>query len=286
MFISVGGDHRYGGGRKLTPEEATTTNVLAKEIASQLNNKLNTSYQDGGTSKDAEFVRRALALPDSEDGKYLVLAYYTEKLFYEYKNKFIEFLEQKSRETGRKLIAETHEFDDFTEYWWYLDRGDLDSENCIWDLKKRQACDYPAGFVEYRITMRIFNDPRQNNFEWNQELFVQFDDMVQNKTNNILFHLSTQEWRNENEIMYDIGVKISGTEQKYDEFYKWRNQQAADIRNGMYVKLPRSEWRKWKGVPFNESWMVDTSKEWESQKNPDSVEFGEYFSATYSYTPN
>ncbi len=275
----------FAGVREPTAQERETTNLLAQEIIKRLEDKLNTAYQEGATGQDAEFVRQALALPDPGDGKYLVLVYFADQLFYEYKNKIVEFLEQKSHETGRKLIAETSELDDgYTESRWWLDRGKMDSEKCNWDFKKRQACDYEDGFSEYSIISRVYNT--DDNFYWSQDLRVHFDDVAQNKTNIISFVVTTRKSRNENQIMYDVNVRISGDEQKYDEFYKWQNQMAADVRAGWFRRATRAEKRKYKGSPFSVDWVGDESQEWESQKIPDSIGVSGFFYGSYSSSKN
>lgn len=54
----------------------------------------------------------------------------------------------------------------------------------------------------------------------------------------------------------------------YDEYYKWQNQQRADIRAGMMIPI------KYEGdenSPFaytGTGWSMDTSKQWASQKLP------------------
>lgn len=180
--------------------------------------------------------------------------------YYEY---YMQMLRDESDKTGRKIKTEKNKDSGETHYW--LDRGELDDEEKCFNFEKRLACDYPNGFTEFDITftdtvqykiLRVYYDQPEKNKRYSIDLTLQSDE--------------TFNWDKNNSNMANYSLFVFKQESDYDEFYKWRNQNAADIRAGMMIQTTYTGPADSPFAYSGSGWEMDTSKEWASQQLPDS----------------
>lgn len=103
---------------------------------------------------------RACNVPD-ENKISIALLYFSEKLIWDYWLELTKGFQEISKQTGRDIKYEHEKYyggsETRTTMW--LDRGKLDSPECTWSATNRYpACDYPAGFEEYKVGFTSFND--------------------------------------------------------------------------------------------------------------------------------
>lgn len=178
--------------------------------------------------------------------------------YFEY---YMQMLRDESEKTGRRIKKEDFKYVDVDQVYYWLDRGELDNEEKCYNFEKRLACDYPDGFTNFSIT---YDKTKE------KTLRVDFDRPEQNKTYSIKISLTndgiTYDENASNTSSYYLYIITEETD--YDEYYKWQNQQRADIRAGMMIPI------KYEGdenSPFaytGTGWTMDTSKQWASQKLP------------------
>ncbi len=171
-----------------------------------------------------------------------------------YKDYLMELLEQKSKETGRKIkkyVYETAASDD--RYW--LDNGKLDEPDC-YNTEKRLACDYPDGFIECSLSIND-HDPYDGSFADSRLVRYICDepenDIRQEYTIWLLVNKQTTDVDN---LSLSIHLDISSAETNYTRWHQWRNQDAADVRAGMWECDPEPDsWGSyWCEVKEPEKW--------------------------------
>ncbi len=244
-------------------------NVFARRAADEIYNLF---LRTDCRATDDDFVRRACKLNDKTT-KSLILWHIAEYKMQEYLNNLIADMDKISARTGRSVRYAEYDdgYGNISQEWW-LDRGELDDVKCNWDFAARQACFYPDDFMEYKIS---FSDTNSENDITMQKISVQIDNPDANTTNFMDVFLYASYYDDDNNKVYVI---IGGNEYKYDDFYKWQNQTAQDVKNGMFVKVSRKEKRRQakqlKNSPFRPiEWMMDEGKEWASQKLPKVIMF-------------
>lgn len=268
------------GINSLLADESNSGNSVARNIANEFDN-LYSSIDCRKT--DDNFYSRACKL-NEKTSKSLILWHLTEEKMQTYLADFIGRMDKMATSTGRKVMHESYDYGNGSvmQEWW-LERGELDDEKCQWDFDKRQACFYPEGFIEFRIEF-FESDTSSYNDEviTMQSIRVQIDSPQENVTNIIDVSLSASySDANNNSAIFDV----SGNEYKYDEYYKWKNQVAQDIHDGMMVKVSQKQRRiqakqlKGTGILPIE-WEGDDSRQWPSQKLPGRVVFAQTFDAS------
>ena len=216
----------------------------------------------------------------NEDVQVAILrGFLAHKAFEWYKQNFFSQLYATSAETGRAVRqslvnnnTKNHRFSMGT-YW--LDGGIMDTEKCEWDFDKRQACDYPDGFEEFQLRyetssggteiLNLIKDDRKNNQHVRYSIELVYDSSIQ--TNNAYVHYY---------------ISVSEDVSKYDEWHKWRNADAADVRAGKFVRVKS---KREPGSPFGKvRWEADLSRVWKSNYLPDAglrsrtINYDAYFS--------
>ncbi len=273
VLISVCGVARAGDAPDLAG-----ANVVAHELADRLQSLIDNA--NSGIYADAEskeYAQRALKLPP-DTARTLIFGFFAERVLMSYWDDVLVQLNDMSVKTGRQVKSETVEGDNTIFYHYWLDRGKLDAPECETDYRRRHACVYPDGFEEFELTVKEAktSDPKR----WGLSLDVWRDKREQNKTNFISYSV------NMNEKSLNTGVKdmhgvwgavyIAGHEYDYDKHFANRNYRVNDIRNGMMLRVSKSELGGKGKVPLGvEGWEIDTSKVWKSQDMPPSAEFVE-----------
>ncbi len=201
-----------------------------------------------------------LEMMSDENQLIAIRTWLAEKSFDFYYDEYMRMMQNASEETGRqiKISSIIRDVDNKggwenvgTEFW--LDGGDLDDEEKCYNLLERRACDYPAGFMEFRIE-----------FIPGTELAVFMDKPEENVRYQITITLN----KNETSSIKDYYLLFSGQKYKYDEFHAWRNQECADIRAGKYIPATDTD-QPAPGSPFGDiAIKMDTSKQWKSQTLP------------------
>lgn len=261
--------------RTPTAQESAGTNTDARRIANKIYDTFsNTSCANPGN----DFIRRACKL-NKDTSRALILWNVSQDILFSYYDELHTRMTEIGRATNRtvKHETDTDEYDGISEKLW-LDRGDLDLEKCNWDFAARRACDYPDGFENFSVDLYDSN-PYMSKEQTTIVMNVQIDSPNENKVNSISIDFNAYD----SDRTMGVSVIVSGTEYKYDEFYNWQNQTAQDIRDGMYVKVPKKKGRQPKGSPFPDiEWQMDDSREWQSQKIPDAVVFMQTIDANLS----
>lgn len=162
----------------------------------------------------------------SEQQLQALKSYLSEKAFSDYKEKYIDLLNQQSAATGRqvKQLKKGNE-----EILW-LDRGALDSDSC-YNPQSNQACDYPDGFVDFEIIYQDFGTTNTN--ASTKTLSVSYDDPSNNLHQDVDIALSAVSGSDGTSSTTGLSVYSQSTD--YDEYQVWRNQEMADIRSGKYT---------------------------------------------------
>ncbi len=242
-----------------------TDNKIVREFSDSVYNQWNTN--NCAQPKD-NFAKQACEL-NQESAKSLILWHVSENNLFALYDNLLDQMKQKSQQTGRELKQEffTDSAGGITESYW-LDRGVLDSDECVWDFDKKVACDYPEDFEEFSLYMYDSN-PDMKNAQTIQSLKASIDNIDENKTS--IINISINNYKSSGILSTDI--LIEGDEYKYNEYYDWQNQTAQDIRNGKMVKVSKQEREKYKGSPFSVEWTMDTTKNWASNVVPKSIGF-------------
>lgn len=169
-----------------------------------------------------------------------------QKVFDDYKKRFLSDLEQKSKQTARKIKEEKNPFSDNGTHTW-LDRGMLDTEQCNGgtytakndsekEIEKARrdtmghTCLYPDGFETYEM---YFADD-----ESMPGLYVEMDDKSKNVTEVYFVDLyRTVNADNPNDVGYHLMLDVSNLTYNYTENHIFRNAIQQDIKDG-YMNEP------------------------------------------------
>ena len=242
---------------------AADTNINIQELGmfaspNELNSQLG-PIKERIYNYDPTFSQQLESMSD-ENQLIAVRTWLAEKSFDFYYYEYMRMMQNASQETGHqiKTTAITQNVDNKggwetigTEFW--LDSGDLDDAEKCYNLLERRACDYPAGFMEFRI--KYIPDT---------EIEIFMDKPEQNARYQITIILN----KNETSSIKDYYLLFSGQKYKYDEFHTWRNQERADIRAGKYIPATDAD-QPAPGSPFGDiAIKMDTSKQWKSQTSP------------------
>ena len=237
----------------------------------------------------AELEKQILAL-DPDYAKYLqhyvpdgsklamTRSYLAQKAFDYYKDTFMSELEQHSKETGRKISTKSfgpnQDNYNFTEKFWWLDRGKLDTAECHKDgnINDFPICKYPDGFEEYLIDVEEYNQKDEygvkalfgNNF---YTKILTYDKDIRDKNAHQYCYIGLQyESVNHSDatdsVFFDqVSLDLACDVTKYDEYYAWQNQEVEDTINGKWDVIGTEElpdgrvrqifrdeenWQKWK----------------------------------------
>ncbi len=267
-----------GEAHALIAQEKVATNVVAKGLYNQMQIFVdNIEAEVYETTEEKEYVQRAKNLNNKYLSNSLILSFYAEKVQLDYLDDVLVQMREKSEQTGRQLKQNVLEYPTWIEHNYWLDRGEMDSENCVMDVSKRQACDYPDGYEEFHVIFRESIPKTGDTLNWFNSLVVFRDDRLGNKANNISFDINSQIHVGDDIADSTTGVNIVGQEERYDESRKNKNDFASDVREGMFIKGKET-----KGLGV-EMFEMDTSKVWKSQKSaPDVSVFSVAFDAADS----
>ena len=189
------------------------------------------------------------------------LAEQSMEYYFEY---YMQRLRDESEKTGRKIKSYKDEDLGRTSYW--LDRGEHDDDEKCFNFEKRLACDYPDGFQDFSINYDT-GDPYTS-------LYINYDLPDENKRYNKTISLYKDVYHDQNQTLADYTLRIFINEYNYDDYYKWLNQRAADVRAGMYVPTTYTGPADSPFAYSGTGWEMDTSKQWESQTSPGSFVIG------------
>ncbi len=221
--------------------------VLTESINNKFSEEVNTIIKKIA-SIDPEFDTTISSLP-TEQQLQNIKTYLSNKLFSYYKDKYTKMLNEQSTSTGRKIKVSKNGNEEIK----WLDRGELDSEQC-YNTTKGYACDYPYGFIDFEIVYR-------NNTSV-KTLSVSYDVPENNKHYDIDIAVTTDK----NTASFTIYTQ----DLNYDEWQKWRNQEMADIRAGKYIKNVSSDSIEELNTNSRTLRLVtDDRKDWLSNQLPD-----------------
>lgn len=242
---------------------AADSNINIQELGMfASSNELNSQFapiKERIYNYDPTFAQQIESMSD-ENQLIAVRTWLAEKSFNFYYDEYMRMMQNASQETGRqiKTSAVMQIVDNKgggktigTEFW--LDAGELDDEEKCYNLLERRACDYPAGFTEFRIK-----------YVPDEIIEVFLDKPEQNARYQIMIILN----KSETTTIKDYYLVFSGQKYKYDEFHAWRNQERADVRAGKYIPATDTD-QPVAGSPFGDiAITMDTSKQWKSQTSP------------------
>jgi len=189
--------------------------------------------------------------------------WYAQKIFYKYRDLFMARLNEQSQKSGRKIKSSFYPdlaLDYQYEYW--LDEGELDTDKCSGnatykakntsreevekelDSWREHVCLYPDGFEEHRIQLR---DEDMNEYSYldRAKMLSVYDDFaadgIRLEFDINLFYSQSQ--RNCNDpsvdciqiLHFDVAYDIYS----YQEYHDYRNQNAQDIKDGMFSFIPK-----------------------------------------------
>ena len=183
-------------------------------------------------------------------------SYLAQKAFDYYRDAFMAELEQRSAETGRKIVTKQFTNKDsrypIQETFLWLDRGEIDDPKCHLnnDVNDFETCFYPDGFEDYVIDIEEYKTEDKygiNSLFGNNhfEKSIDFEKDIPDK--NARVHCSVMlgyeslvdngyvNKDNFSNIMNDeTGIDVACTTYKYDEYYAWLHQEIEDTRNGKH----------------------------------------------------
>lgn len=264
-----------------------------RDIVSSVQSNMN-PVQSSDAQKIRDFIKNedpnfitSISTETEEKQLSLMRNWLAKKTFDFYYHKYMDEIQSQSAKTGRKIKMDKYGYDEkwnssTTHYWW-LDAGELDEPKCQQDSLARRACDYPDGFEEYSISYETIVSKDRNNVT--AELFIMQDDVATNSRKVIQISLTIEKWDDSVDTVYTNGmqlwVQVTSTTEKYTEYHKYRNQEAADIRAGKYRVPTKKERAKYKNSAVGKLTAVtDDSLDWVSNYLP----AASVVSATYDYT--
>ncbi len=208
-------------------------------------------------------------------------------------DKYMADIKQRAKETGRKLKKKTIKNKDKnykdTTYLYWLDRGNLDKKKCKQSMANHIACDFPDGYEEYYIQYRKTINKGESKYDISDMAIIR-DDKKNDKSESIIIALQ-EDSENLNfvtntasEHRVSQGILLSLTENihSYTEYHAWRNQEAADIRAGKYIKLGEPTLQP--DGSMLDHIGIDTSRTWKSDQFPDTAVFVRTFMLSQEYT--
>ena len=240
----------------------------------------------------------------------LYYKYLAEMAFVDYKEYLLNKLREKSKETGRAIKQETVNQDyknlhkkagcDIpTDTYYWLDRGELDSEKCkipkktkiknLAEEERKHSCFYPDGYEEFNIKISEtrycpeLNDDGSTVYNKVSGLF----DSVENDAS-VVFSISLSGYGDNSGRMDGVDFDIYQDTYVYSDFYKWRNQEIQDIKDGKFVYDPKCDLpdfsQKKRKKPRGCIKMNGDASKWKSNHIPASRGTGYIFDYSISTT--
>ena len=199
-----------------------------------------------------------------------------QKVFDDYKKRFLSDLEQKSKQTARKIKEEKNPFSDAGTHM-FLDRGILDTVQCNGgtytakndsekEIEKARrdtmehTCLYPDGFEEYEV---YFADD-----ESMPGLYVEIDDKSKNVTEVYFVDLyRTVNADNPNDVGYHLMLDVSNMIYNYNEVHVFRNAIQQDIKDGYMNEVIECQGKECDDTSFVDTETMPLFRE--GAKSPD-----------------
>lgn len=208
-------------------------------------------------SEDADFITGISSMSDEEQLG-LMRGWLAKKTFKFYYDKYMSEIKAQGEKTGRAIKTKTYgTADNVIEQLYWLDRGNLDKQECEQDILERRACDYPDGFEEYEISHETITSKDKNRII--ESFIVDKDDIAANSRKFISVTLTVSNINSYNAKYFNYTVSASVTTEKYDEYHKRRNQEAADIRAGKYVQRAKGYVTNDDGRKWDSDWLPDAA---------------------------
>ncbi|MFQ6739760.1 MAG: hypothetical protein ACLRFJ_03800 [Alphaproteobacteria bacterium] len=172
---------------------------------------------------------------DLTDEQKLTIArsYLAQKAFDYYKDTFMSELEQRGKETGRKVVSEDYNTDNSIGTASWLDRGKLDTAECYKDGKINgvQICKYPDGFENVGVEIEKFNGTDIEN-----EIFYYKDTADKNTVQQCMISLGYETYNFADDIEEifndELSLRSSCLVYEYDNFYAVENQEIQSVLTG------------------------------------------------------
>lgn len=188
---------------------------------------------------------------------HLYYKYLAEMAFLDYKEYLLNELRKKSKETGRAIKQETvnQDYNNLhkkagcaipTDTYYWLDRGELDSEKCtipkkikiknLAEEERKHSCFYPDNYEEFSIKISEerycpeLDDDGRTLYNTVDGIF----DSVENDAS-VSFSVSLSGYGDNSGRMDGANLFIDQATYVYSDFHKWRNQEIQDIKDGKFV---------------------------------------------------
>lgn len=216
LFITVSG---------AMADNDTNTNVYIEGLINEMKDTVENTIFTNLDSEAQSYINRIKYMRADKQEVYK-LFFFSERLLWRVYDDYVAILDQKSKETGRKLDMSESNTDGKRHIEISLDDTGVTDAKCM-----KEFCDYPDGFELCFISMSDVGDILDG--KWEADLLVLCDDQKTNQANEIRVLISADLNKNEGELF----VKVSGFEGKFDEMVKYRQEEVALFRyNAEQVK--------------------------------------------------
>lgn len=217
LFITVSG---------AMADNDTDTNVYIEGLINEMKDAVENTIFTNLDSDAQSYLNRIAYMPADKQEVYK-LFFFSERLLWRVYDDYVVILDQKSKETGRKIDKYESNKNGDRHIEMVLDDTGVTDNKCMLE----DFCDYPDGFELCMITLRDSGDILDG--KWEGDLFVSCDNQKTNLTNTISVIVSADLDKNEG----DLFVQVSGHESKFDEMVKYRQEEVAFYRyNAEQVK--------------------------------------------------
>jgi len=195
---------------------------------------------------DAQQFVKSIENMSDDKINFFKIFFFSERLLWRVYDDYVAILDQKSQETGRKIVKSVSDDDktSFSEYL-ELDTTGVADDKCLF----QDNCVYPDGFEECMIELQ--EDGDMSDGTWNAELFISCDDKKTNLVNSINIIISADMKKNSGDFL----VQVGGSESKYDKELEFR-QNDANVRR--YNAEQKKKYGKKAGYKKEEGFLPAT----------------------------
>lgn len=219
------------------------SNVYIRQLVNEMENSLDNTDFNKFDADAQKFIKSIENMSDAKKD-FLKLFFFSERLLWRVYDDYVAILEQKSQETGRKVIKSDYSGTVSAR----LDNTGVSDDNCV---LTENLCDYPDGYEDCLIDLKDPDDAESMTYQ----LLIKCDDKKSNKVNSIGITININQSENSGSLL----VRFSGDESKYDENVKYR-QQEVEIKR-FNVKQKNANARKpFPDMPESEVYGVNFMK--------------------------